>query len=78
MASISVTVPDAIVTRVLDAICDTYDYRGPIDGTKAQFAKKQVAEHIRRLVTSYEARQASEAAAQAAADAAAADLSGIN
>lgn len=76
MANLQITIPDAMLPRVLDAFASTYGYR-PTDGTRAQFARKKLAEHVRGVVQSYEVQKASEQAAQTAADAAV-DLGGIS
>lgn len=76
MARLTITVPDTLLTRVLDAVGATYGYT-PDDGTLRQFATSQLARHLRDVVQGYEVAQASADAAQAAADQAAADLSGI-
>lgn len=62
MASISITVPDAQVNRVLDAFAGTFDYNADTDGTKAQFARAQVAKFAKDIVKSYEAHIAAETA----------------
>jgi hypothetical protein len=71
MASITITIPDAQVQRVLDAFSHRYGYQDQIDGapnpqTKVQFAKQQVALWIKRETEDYE-RAIRIAAAEAAA-----------
>lgn len=78
MATISITVPDAVVPRVLDAMADTYTYDPATDGTKAQFAKKQIAAHVKSIVVAYETRIASEEAAATAQAAVIAEMGGIS
>lgn len=75
MASISISIPDTVVARVLDAFAEVYGYTAT-DGTKAQFARSKLVEYVRGVVRSYEVQQASEAAAQAAVEAL--GLEGIN
>ncbi len=55
MANVTITIPDAVVDRVLDAIAGTYGYNPLLDGTKAQFGKKQLANFAKRTVRDYEA-----------------------
>lgn len=76
MAQITLTIPDALLARVLDAFATTYGYT-PGNGTKAQFARQQLATHIRGVVRSYEVQRASELAAQQVADGAG-ELEGIS
>ena len=66
MASITVTVPDPILNRVLDALAAKWNYNPAIDGTKAAFAKKSVANYLKATVKDYEATLAAEAARAAA------------
>lgn len=39
MATVSITIPDPVLTRVLDAFAAAYGYNPATDGTKAAFAK---------------------------------------
>lgn len=65
MASISVTIPDAVLPRVLNAFASRYGYLATLTNaddqpvanpeTKAQFAKRMLAEHIKRVVREEEA-----------------------
>lgn len=77
MAALSVTVPDAILTRVLDAFAATYHHNPATDGTKAAFAKKKVRDYIRGVVNTYETQLAADAAAAAQTAATEADLAGV-
>lgn len=52
MAQINLTIPDAIVNRVLDAFCSRYKWDGT--GTKAQFVKKWFIGRIIYEVKTYE------------------------
>lgn len=58
MADITITVPNAVLSRVLDAIAATKGYK-PSDGTKAQFARNHIAAYIKDIVKSYEGSAAS-------------------
>lgn len=75
MATISITIPDEHLQRVIDAITGHYGYTDTIPDpgdpegpeianpeTKGEFTKRQVAEFIKNNVISWEAKQASEAA----------------
>jgi hypothetical protein len=72
MATISFTIPDAAMPRVIDALCGAYDYRDTVPGggpnplTRPQFAREQVRNFIRAAVAAWEAQQAGDAAAAAA------------
>lgn len=50
MANITLTIPDNMLNRVVDAIASEYHYDASKDGTKAQFAKKVVTDFIKRTV----------------------------
>ncbi len=52
MSVISLTIPDAVVSRVLDATCTRYKWDGT--GTKAQFVKKWFIDRIIYEVKMYE------------------------
>jgi hypothetical protein len=80
MAILSVTVPDAIAVRVLNAVAYYNGYtdmvwdmdgnQSPNPVTKAQFAKDVIKIFIKNVVVAYEAMKAAEDARQAATDAA--------
>jgi hypothetical protein len=74
MATITITVPDAVVNRVLDAIAGVYQYNAVNDGTKAAFAKKQLGLWAKRTTREWEASQASNGAYTAAFNAAESDI----
>lgn len=74
MATISITVPDAVQTRVVDAICARKGYVAGQGQTKAQFVKAQIALFIKNEVKSYEAEQAAKTAFETAQTAAETDL----
>lgn len=65
MATITITIPDAQVTRVLDGFCAAYGWDAEFGVPKAAFAKQKVAEHVRSIVLGYE-RALLDAAALAA------------
>ena len=67
MATVSVTIPDAVLARVLDAFAATYGYDAAKDGTKAAFAKRQVARFCTETVRRHEAEVAGTAARDTAA-----------
>jgi hypothetical protein len=82
MATLSITIPDAIAARVLDAVAygngysdmipDPMGSGNPIPNpiTKTQFAKNVLKDWIKANVVSYESVQAADTARQAAIDAA--------
>ncbi len=80
MAIISLTIPDAIATRVVGAVAYNNGYTDTVvnmDGTvtpnpvtKTQFAKDVLKAWIKANVVSYEATKAGDEARQAAIDAA--------
>lgn len=73
MAQITITIPDAVLARVLDAFAARgYDAAGGL--TKAQFAKQQVVGFIRGVVRSHEVEQAIQSAAAQASATADADI----
>lgn len=58
MADITVTIPDPQVQRVIDALCGFGGWTAETGLTKAQFAKAQVAEHLKRTVKNWEEQEA--------------------
>jgi hypothetical protein len=74
MAQICLDIPDAVVTRVVNALC--IDGARPEDSplTKGQFAKQHVARYVKRVVREVEARIARDDAGTAAAAAADAEI----
>lgn len=77
IATLQITIPDALLPRVLDSFAATYKYNAATDGTKAQFTRKKLAEYVRGVVQSYEVQKATELAAQTAADQGTVELGGI-
>jgi hypothetical protein len=74
MAQICIDVPDAVVARVVNALC--LDGARPDDSplTKGQFAKQHVARYVKRVVREVESRIARDDAGAAAAAAADAEI----
>lgn len=75
MAQVTFTIPNEIVTRVLDGIAYANGYQDEIDGqpnpeSKPDFARRMIRTYMKQCVVSYEARVAGEAAADAARQAA--------
>lgn len=72
MATLSITIPNAVATRVQDSFCAAHGYQATLpDGsanpeTKQQFLKRKVVEFIRDSVKAAEATAAAETARQAA------------
>lgn len=66
MATISVTIPDAVLPRVLDAFATAYNYNAEKDGTKTAFAQAQVARFITEIIRANEADVAVKKARDAA------------
>lgn len=65
MATITITIPDNMIDRVVDAVCARGRYSAfltdgvtPNPQTKAQFAKAQVVMFLRHSTIEYEAEQA--------------------
>jgi hypothetical protein len=56
MAQVTITVPDAIANRVLEAVCSVTGYDGV--GTKLNWAKAQIIKQIKVWVKQYETQQA--------------------
>lgn len=67
MATITITVPDAVAPRVLDAVAATYGWDANMGLTKAQFAKKWLQGQLQTTVKNYETGQA-QATARVAAE----------
>lgn len=72
MASITITIPDAIAPRVLSGFCKRYNYLptltdgSPNPETKAQFAKRKIIDFIKLAVRESEIQDASDAASRTA------------
>lgn len=77
MAELTLTVPDEIVSRVLDAFDGFYTGR-PAETTKANWARQWIRHYVRKTVRVHEGRVAIEglqSTAESAADAATAPIS---
>lgn len=74
MASITLTIPDAVLPRVLDAMAATRNYNPATDGTKAQFAKAQLVAWLKSVVVDYEGNAAANTAATSARNTATTDI----
>jgi hypothetical protein len=73
MASITLTIPDALVTRVLNGFCGLHGYQATIPNpvnpeemipnpdTKAEFMRKKLLAIIKRAVLEYEGNEAQRA-----------------
>jgi hypothetical protein len=72
MATITITIPDNEIARAISAICKKYNYQDTILGTpeqgmipnpesKAQFAKRMVAQIIKDAVLQQELTEAKQA-----------------
>ena len=66
MADLKITVPSAILTRVLNGFCGQHGYQTTINGqanpeSKADFATRKIREFVKDSVKAYEATQAAEA-----------------
>jgi len=74
MASITITIPDAIASRVVNGFAIHYGYAAilqdgtPNPETKTQFAKRKLIELIKQAVKASEIQTAANAAATTAAD----------
>lgn len=74
MADITITIPNAVLSRVLDAVSVRFGYNAATDGTKAAFAKKQLIIWVKDIVRSHEGSAAGAAAQQAASESVDADI----
>lgn len=72
MANVTISIPDAVVTRVQEAFASAYQYSATLeDGspnseTKQQFFRRQVLRFIKETVVAYETNQAAEASRKTA------------
>jgi len=66
MATVSVTIPDKVLPRVLDAFATAYSYNPKTDGTKTVFAQGKVADYVAEVVKGHEVAVAAETARLAA------------
>ena len=66
MASITINIPDSVVSRVLDAVAARYNWDPESGLTKAQFAKALIVNLLKDTVKMHEGNVASRAATTAA------------
>lgn len=59
MASITITIPDAVAPRVLDAVASRYGWAPDLGVTKAQFAKSILVNLLKESVKLHEGNIAS-------------------
>ena len=58
MATISLTIPDAALPRVVDALCARGHWTPETPGTRGAFAKAELARWLREEVREYERAEA--------------------
>lgn len=75
MATISLNVPDAQMSRVVDALAVAGDYNPDVDGPKGAFAKEYVIRMVRQTVLSVERAEREREAMQSIVDPDPVDLS---
>jgi hypothetical protein len=67
-ADITITIPDALLPRVVDGFCGAFNYdvnrSTATNETKAQFARRMMMGVVRQTVVSYEFNQAQTTARQ--------------
>lgn len=71
MAQVTFTIPNEIVTRVLDGVAYANGYQDEIDGqpnpeSKADFAKRMICVYVKQCVVTYESGQSAQDAGEAA------------
>lgn len=54
MAQITLTIPDDKITRVRDAFAGEFGWTPESGVTKTEFAKQQLARHVKNVVKNYE------------------------
>lgn len=64
MASINITIPDAVAPRVLDAMAAQYGWTAESGLTKAQFAKSIIVKMLKDVVRAHEGTLAAQAATE--------------
>lgn len=67
MADITITIPNAQLTRIVDGICNAYNYAQAIEGvqnppTKNQFAKTMIIDFVKQTVRNQEGNIAAQTA----------------
>jgi hypothetical protein len=66
MANINITIPDAVISEVVDAFANKFGWTSETGMTKNQFAKSKVAEYIKSIYIEDKDRITSKARADAA------------
>lgn len=71
MATVTFTIPNGILSRVLDGVAYANGYQDVIDGqpnseSKADFAKRMIRLYVKQCVISYESANAGKQAAEIA------------
>ena len=74
MATIALTIPDAALPRVVDALCARGHYSAD-EGAKGAFAKKVLAQWLREEVQRYEQAEADKVALAAVVPPSTVDIS---
>lgn len=62
MAQITITIPDLVASRVLDAMAARYNWTSDSGLTKAQFAKKVIMDLLKETVKMHEGNVAAKVA----------------
>jgi hypothetical protein len=62
MAQIIINIPDDKLTEVRDALCEAYNYSTDSGLTKAQFAKKIVADFVKQIYINHVAEKSADTA----------------
>lgn len=57
MAQITITIPDNVLSDVLNAFADKYGWTSEMGITKANFARKKVADYIKATYVEYKDKQ---------------------
>lgn len=71
MANITITIPDASITRIVNAHAEVYNYDEAIVGvenppTKAEFTRQQIIKHVKYVVKVHEGDEAARLARESA------------
>lgn len=68
MATISIDIPDAAITRVRDAFASEFGWTSESGVTKSAFAKQQIVEYVKQVTRNHEGNVAANAARKAKED----------
>lgn len=68
MATITITIPDAVLSRVLEGMCAAGGWTAESAVPKSAFAKNMIIDYIKATVRRTEDRAASQAAVAAVSD----------